>query len=99
MNDVERLETDPIGLFMPSIDEGERLLRRRLLRARNLASASACRCRSDQARTLYWVVDDAAAKWVLAPAHPEDLKALVDSLARLVTVAGTFEQLEAADAD
>jgi hypothetical protein len=99
MNDVDRLESDPIGLFMPWIEESERLLRRRLLRARNLASASACRCRSDQARTLYWMVDDAAAKWVLAPAHAGDLKALVDSLARLVTVAGTFEQLEAADGD
>ena len=95
MNAVSRIETDPIGLFMPWIEESERFLRRRLLKARNLASATAWHCRSEKARTLYWIVNEAAAEWMLTPADPEDLKELADSLVWLFTVAGTFERLEA----
>ena len=98
MNAVSRIESDPIGLFMPWIGESERSLRRRLLKARNLASARAPACRSQRARTLLWMANEAAAEWMLAPADPEDLKQLADGLVRLFTVAGTFERLEAVDA-
>jgi hypothetical protein len=92
-----KIEADPIGTFMPWTDQSEWTLRRRLVNARNIATARATSSRHSRARGLYWLTSYIAGDWMLTPAPADDLKDMADTLVRLFLCAGAIERLEAPD--
>lgn len=89
---------DPITLFAPWCDEGERSLRLRIHRARDVATARAARSTHGGARSLFWQAAQIASDRVFARISEPDLRETIDNLARLFVVAGWIERTEAPDA-
>lgn len=94
-NDLSsRIASDPVAMFVPWAAELERKLRRRLHNARNIAAARAVSTKSDNACSLYWMVNEVASAWVFAPATEEQLLDILDGLTRLFLVADMFQRIE-----
>jgi hypothetical protein len=98
-SEQSRIATDPIGLFVPHATPEERKLRQRLNNARTLASARAVGSQSDNARTLFWMVEHVASGWIFAGAKMEHLEAIANTLVRLFQSASDFERIEGEQAN
>jgi hypothetical protein len=79
---------------VPQATPEERKLRQRLLNARTIASARAVSTYSDNARQLFWLVNEVASAWTFAPARVSHLEDVANILVRLFTSASAFERIE-----
>lgn len=93
-SDQSLVARDPVSLFVPQAGIEERKLRQRLHNARTIASVKAVAAVSDNARSLYWAVNDVASVWTFGRATVEDLKSIADAMVRLFLVAGELERIE-----
>lgn len=96
---VNSLRLDPVEVFAPFSSEEQSVSRRRLLKARDLATAKSMRTRNSRVRQLMWIVQVTAAEWVFARASAEDLKYVADALVRLFQAARALEEVEGDDDD
>ena len=94
---VEPTALDPIDLICCS-SERERMLRRRLHRARDMAGRQAWQLdQSPQTRCLYGLAEEVAGDWIFAPADPNDLDEIIRSIAAIFRAASTLNRLERRD--
>jgi hypothetical protein len=95
MRALESLSRDPLAVLMPQCHEPAELdARRRLMRARDFASAKLPYLLPSHALTLYWLIVETAAAWIFAPATLEDLEAAVRYCRRLLLCARWAESGE-----
>ena len=88
------VRSDPAWALMPWLDEGERAVRNRLLRAQQYSARRAQLTASKTARTLLWLINETAAAYVSSAASLDLLQDVADTLARLALAANGFERLE-----
>lgn len=94
---MQPASADAVGIFAPWCGDGERALRLRIHRARDVATARATRSKHGSARNLYWQASELASARVFARIPEDDLRETINNLARLFLVAGWIERTEAPD--
>ena len=91
------MQLDEITIFLPDIGEEERRLRNQIRVARMAANGRIVDLeRGSQALQLTWLCIDTATEWMLRPADIATLEIVVDQCRRLLIVAQTAMELEAA---
>ena len=92
---LSSLSRDPIAVLMPDCrDPAEREARRRLMIARDLASAKLPHMPPGHAQTLLWLVVETATASAFAPAPLEELEAALRYCTRLLLCARWAESKE-----
>lgn len=88
---------DPIEAFRSWESDEVKAIRRRLLKARNIASARAASSPSQAARRVFWEANEIAAQWLFAPVEAGRLAAIANALVHLFVAAATLERAEIAE--
>ena len=91
---MNALPVDPIEAMRPWGTPTEKALRRRLHKSWHLSAAGAARAQSGAARTILWIIAQAASDWTFAVHSEEEMKDMADTLVRLFVCANAFERLE-----
>lgn len=99
MNAPAPIVADPIATFLPGCDGEELHLRRRLARARDIASSRVRTARSSDAQALLWMIVQTATAWLFASAPQDELQDAINHCVRLFMCAGFSERLEVEHAD
>jgi hypothetical protein len=97
---LQSLSRDPLAVLLPGChDPAERETRRRLMIARDIASANVTRLGPGHALTLNWLIVEAAAASVFVPATREELDEVVRYCRRLLLCARFAECRRMPDED
>lgn len=89
-----RVETDPVGTLMPGECEHRLRVRNRLRIAQAFGASAAVSAKSERGRTLFWLINHAAADWTFEPAAVEELEDVREALLHLRLAANIFERVE-----
>lgn len=89
---------DPIATFMPWLQDDERAMRQRILKARDTSAARAVLKAPSRSADLLWMANEIANERAFAPASMAELGDVVTALERLFSAARAMEIVEMVDA-
>ncbi len=86
--------SDEIDVMLPGASDTEKELRRRLIRARTLATQNLMDCEpGSQSHRLYWMVCELVTAWLYQPMKEEVLKQTVDHCLKLFAATTSAKEL------